>query len=88
MTTINNFMKNVSQNIFPYIYTILIGLLVIGIFYSLFLISVGNHVSTCLVSRRKYKEKLKIKTTICNAMASDVFIASNSILYTANIKSG
>jgi len=53
-------MKNVSKNIFPYIYTILIGLLITGIFYSLFLIS-ASEITLALVwlIEGKYKEKFK-----------------------------
>ena len=52
-------MKLVKKDIFPYIYLVLISLLILGIFYSLFLISVSE-ITLALVwlIEGNYKDKL------------------------------
>jgi len=84
-------MKNVSKNIFPYIYTILIGLLITGIFYSLFLIS-ASEITLALVwlIEGKYKEKFKKlkKQPYAMLWIAMYLLLVIGMLYTTNIKSG
>lgn len=84
-------MNKVSKNIFPYIYTVLICLLTIGIFYSLFLIS-ASEITLALVwlIEGNYKEKFKKlkKQPYALLWISMYLLLAIGLLYSSNIKAG
>ncbi len=84
-------MNKVSKDIFPYIYTVLIGLLIIGIFYSLFLIS-ASEITLALVwlIEGNYKDKFKKlkKQPYALLWTSMYLLLAIGLLYSSNIKAG